>query len=190
MDIENLAAKAATVAREYEAASEAIGDRHKAEAELLAVVVEKIKPALRALSSRIKAQERTWWPTNVTTAEDVEYHDARGVPIAGDGLERDHPRANSGRYEGRRLWLLDDGTFAVSEYEGTWSRWQGAESRWECGLLRITSPETIAREWKVDEIIAALSEAIDRQVGTREGVAKKASARAEQLRAITALLKR
>jgi len=188
MDIESIAAKAAQVGAEYTQSVEAIADRDAAEAELLAALVEKVRPALRALSSPIKSGYRHFWTDNVRTASTDTWHDARGLLVAGEAPLRDYPHANTGSYEGSELYLLTDGTFAECDYEGTWSRWQGATSEWTCGLLRLADARAALVHWKLEDIVAGISAALEKQAGTRAKVVKAAAERAEQVRALSSLL--
>lgn len=189
MDIENIAAKAAQVGSEYETSQAAIAERDAAEANLLEALIERIRPALRALSSRIQSRERTWWPDNASTATETDHFSERGLCVAGGGVKRDHPRANAGSYEGTDLWLLTEGRFAEVTYSGHWSRWQGAASAWEASLTSRTTAQ-IAHDYDVDEIVATISEALDKATGSREKTTTKARERAEQIRAVTTLLRK
>jgi hypothetical protein len=189
MNIESIAAKAAQVGSEFQTSVAARAERDKAEAELLEAVVEKVRPALRAISSRIKKSNRTWWPDNVSTASEHSHFEERGLLVHGDAHpECDHPRANRGSYEGGGLWLLTDGTFASVVYEGSWSRWQGEGESWTAELTPLTALE-VAEGYDVDGVVAAISTAIDKQAGSREKPIKAATERAEKVRAVTSLLR-
>jgi hypothetical protein len=67
VDLVKLVADAQRVGQEHQKLTDAISEEHKAEAALLAKVVEAVRPALKALSSRLKVYERTWWPDGVST---------------------------------------------------------------------------------------------------------------------------
>lgn len=188
IDLTKLAATAQTVATEHEALTSAITDRQKAEASLLARVVEALTPALPALVSPIRTSERTYWPTSATTATVYDTHDARGIRVDGDGPEQDHPSANEGQYEGKALYLMESGTFAVLRYEGHWSRWQGATSEWEAEVVPLTVEEVPANGWDVDEVVKALAASLASHVGKRTKTTQKARERADKLAALARLL--
>lgn len=179
---------APVVEAQHSALTAAIDEEATAEAALLARVVELVRPALKALSSRLKASERVWWPTNVETASEKSYHEERGVRLAGSGAERDHPRANDGSIEGTDLVLLEDGTFARLDWSGSWTRWQGRSSDEESALTRLSLADVVAR-WDVDDIAGALVEKLEAQVtGRAPKTTAAAKDRAEKLRAVNALL--
>lgn len=166
----------------------AIEEEATAEAALLARVVDIVRPALRALSSRLLASERVFWPDNVSTATEQSYHEERGVRLAGSGPERDHPRANDGAIEGLDLVLLEDGTFARLDWSGSWTRWQGRTSHEESALTRLTLADVVAG-WDVDDLSRVLVEKLEAQVnGRAPKTTAAAKDRAEKLRAVSALL--
>jgi hypothetical protein len=184
--IDNLSRKVAEQHSDLEAA---VGEERAAEEELLGKLVDAVRPALKALSSRLKATERVWWPTSVETATEKSYHEERGVRLAGSGPERDHPRANDGAVEGLDLVLLADGEFARLDWSGSWTRWQGRTSTEESALTRLSLREVVD-EWDVDEIAARLHELLEQHLSgraTKTGAA--ARERAEKLRAVAALMK-
>lgn len=183
--LDNLARRVAT---QHDAMAAAITDERHAAAEVLARAVEVARPALRAISSRVLQERRTFWPTSVETATEETYHDVRGLRLAGDGPERDHPRANDGAIEGEDLLLLDDGRFVRLTWSGSWTRWQGRSSESRSELEILTLAEVVAG-WDLDEILAALAKALEAQLsGRAEKTTKAATERAEKLRAVAALL--
>ena len=183
-----LADLARQVAAQHAEMTSAISDERAAEEELLARIVDSVKPALRALSSRLLASERTFWPDSVSTATERSYHEERGVRLHGGGPSRDHPRANDGAIEGLDLVLLEDGTFARLDWTGTWTHWQGRASVDESTLTRL-SLRDVVDGWDVDILAAGLH---DRLTAQLEGRAPKRTAsareRAEKLRAVSSLL--
>ncbi|MBP7675762.1 MAG: hypothetical protein KBB14_05520, partial [Thermoanaerobaculia bacterium] len=110
--VEKITNLSRSVAEQHSTMEAAFAEERAAEEDLLGQLVEAVRPALRALSSRLLASERTFWPDNISTATEKSYHEERGVRLAGSGPERDHPRANRGTIEGFDLVLLGDGTFA------------------------------------------------------------------------------
>ena len=185
-----LAALAAKVAEQHATMEAAFEEERAAEEVLLGQLVDAVRPALRALSSRLKASEKVFWPDSVSTATEKSYHDERGVILAGTGPERDHPRANDGAIEGRDLVLLDDGDFARLDWSGYWTNWRGRTSKETSTLTRITLRDVV-ETWDVDEIAAALSERLEAQLsGRATKTTASARQRTEKLRAVAALLGR
>jgi len=178
---------APVVEAQHGALTEAIEEEATAEAALLARVVDLVRPALRALSSRLLASERVFWPDSVSTATEKSYHEERGVILAGTGPERDYPRANDGAIEGTDLVLLADGTFARLDWSGSWTRWQGRTSEETSTLTRLSLADVV-ETWDVDEIAATLSERLEAQLAGRSGkTTASARERAERLRAVARL---
>lgn len=186
--LEALARLAPVVEAQHGALAEAIEEEATAEAALLARVVDLVRPALRALSSRLLASERVFWPDSVSTATEKSFHEERGVRLHGTGPERDHPRANDGAIEGTDLVLLDDGTFARLDWRGSWTRWQGRTSHEESELTRISLADVVAG-WDVDDISRALVGKLEAQVnGRAQKTMAAAIERAQKLRCVAALL--
>lgn len=186
--VEKITNLSRSVAAQHATMEAAFDEERAAEEELLEKLVETVKPALRALSSRLKASETTFWPTSTETSTEKTYHPERGVRLDGNGPERDHPRANDGGIGGTDLVLLDDGTFARLDWTGTWTRWQGRTSEETSTLTRITLRDVV-ETWDVDEIAATLSERLEAQLAGRATKTTAASKdRAEKLRAVAALL--
>ena len=176
------------VAEQHATMETAFDEERAAEEELLEKLVETVRPALKALSSRLKATETTFWPTSTETATEKTCHPERGVILDGDGPFRDHPRANDGKIGGTDLALLDDGTFARLDWTGTWTRWQGRTSEETSTLTRITLRDVV-ETWDVDELAAALAERLEAQLaGRATKTTASARERAERLRSVTLLL--
>lgn len=183
-----LADLAAKVADQHGTMQAAIDEEREAEAQLLGQIVDAIRPALKALSSRLKASERVWWPDNVSTATEQGFHEERGVRLAGTGPERDHPRANDGAIEGTDLVLLEDGTFARLDWSGSWTRWQGRTSEESSTLTRL-SLRDVADEWDAETIAGDLAERLQAQLeGKASKTTQAARDRAKKLRSVSTLL--
>lgn len=185
---ETLANLAANVAAQHDEMTAAVEEERAAEEVLLGQLVDAVRPALRALSSRLLESERVWWPDNISTATEKSYHEERGVRLHGEGPSRDHPRANRGTIEGLDLVLLGDGAFARMDWSGHWSKWQGEEDLEESTLTRITLRDVVDG-WDVDQLAAALHERLEAQM-TGRAPKRTASARqrAEKLAAVSSLL--
>ena len=126
----------------------ALATQNQAEAALLGRIIETVKPALRALASRIKKYDfSTSGRNGCNPVSSCEYFDERGVMLVNDFERAKDSTGNEGTYGGSRLYLLDDGTLAYVSREGTWSCWQGAADTYtatlgsfpQCGRSRFTS---------------------------------------------------
>lgn len=183
-----LAELAPRVAAQHEEHQAALAALAAEEAALLDRVVEIVRPALRALSSRPLVGQRTCWPDRVSTATADTRADWRGVRLAGDGPDEDHPRANDGAYEGTDLYLRPDGTWSRLRYSGTWSRWQGATSEWEAEV-EVLATAQVVRTYEVADLVRALLAACERQLaGNATARTAAARQRAAKLAALVALL--
>ena len=188
--VEKITNLARSVAEQHSTMEAAFAEERAAEERLLGQLVDAVRPALKALSSRLKASETTFWPTSAEIATEKTYHPERGVRLDGNGPERDHPRANDGGIGGTDLVLLDDGTFVRLDWTGTWTRWQGRTSEETSTLTRITLRDVV-ETWDVDVIAATLSERLEAQAtGRASKTTASARQRTEKLRAVAALLGR
>ena len=191
IDVAALAAKAARVGEIKADADAAFEASKDAEGQALAAVVAAVRPALRALCSRIPRVNRSTSGRNgCNPVSEKEWFSERGLLLVDQWEEERDYTGNEGTYGGRRLYLLDDGRFAIVDREGTWSCWQGAWSGYECSLEICSSPREVMESWEFDECTDAISKALEAHVSGN--LAKRASAnraRAEKLRAIVALAK-
>lgn len=187
--VTTLAPIAAQVATEDAAHVEAIAAENAAEAALLGKLVETVKPALRALASRIY---RTWRTTagrnGCNPVEEKDHFDERGVCLV-DAFSRSKDcTGNRGTYGGSRLYLLTDGRLAEVDREGTWSQWQGEWDSEEC-TLTIVDAATAQRHYKLADIIEGLNTKLAEQLkGEKAKRTKAAQARASKLAAVASLM--
>jgi hypothetical protein len=183
-----LSAMAEKVNAQSTAYREAITAEQAADAELLALVVERVKPALRALSSQIVSRDHHTGGANGLNPVLVrEYHEARGVKLAGGFEEVSEERGNTGTYEGEALYLLTNGIFARNVYSGEWSRWQGAWCRLDAELEPLTL-DIVARRYEVPELLEELATKLGEQLkGSAPARTKAALERAAKIGAIAKL---
>jgi len=198
--LESIDEVANRVAKEDGVFREAIQEENRAEVELLSAVIEKVRPALPALANRIRCSCRCWWVGSVRT-ENEEHHFAwRGLYLRDDkpGPCRENPTSdqNRGSYEGLDVFLVcsdkdnpdNVGRFALVEYEGHWSRWQGESDEWEA-TVEIVSAEQVLEHLKLERIIEVLNKALTSQLeGAKTKRSKQAIERAERVRALARLL--
>jgi hypothetical protein len=192
MDIQNIVETAQTVATQSEDLRSAIDIERTAEAEVLTAAIEAARPALRAICSKLVARDLTTGNGDVNRhREQVEYHQERGVHLAGDSkAEEDQPRDNSGAYEGYGLYLLVDGRLANRTWSGSWSRWQGSTTECVSVLEPVTAREAMD-EWELSECLENLGKALQKQAdGNASERAQAARERAEKLRAMLTLARK
>jgi hypothetical protein len=191
-----LASSAARVAAEKAGHDAAHAQSSTAGGELLELLANTVKPALAALVARLQVgsevrfYEATGRSADTPTWAQLDGVDLHGVHVAGNSSPvEDLPRAKSGRYRGRGLWLLEDGRFAELSFSGTWSL-EGPEGEvtrlWKAQLHVVSATEAAGR-WRVEEIAERLATLLERQ--DRQAVTESLKARAEKLRAVAVLLR-
>jgi len=182
--IAELSPVVAEVAAEATAAVEA---EQQAEAELLTRVVGLVKPALRALGTRPKVAYYTWWVGTVRADEEYKFLPTRALYLAPDDKPGPARRGyNDGCYEGRDLFLGEDGLFYTLTYSGHWSNWQGSGSKWEAQMTR-REPLWVVQKYELDGIINTVTRALQAQSTAKRPTAA-ALARAERLNAVLKLI--
>lgn len=192
VNLSELGTMAATVASQHAEYEAAVAAEEEADAALLTALVETVRPALRALSSRPLIASRTWWVDNISTDTETRRAEWRGlymraVSDSPSGPAQDYPRANSGAFVGRDLFLREDGTWVRLTYAGSWSKWQGSSDEWEAEEQVLTALE-VAQEYKVADIVesvrAALQAQLDGAKGSRTKAARERAARVAALAAL------
>jgi len=176
----------------HAASEEAKTDELAAQVALVARILEIARPAVRALGSRPKTSNdyiagegdvgstRASWRGLILTCTTKELGPSR------DKLRRDD---NDGTYEGRDVFLRDDGQLVELAYSGSWSNWQGSRCGWTTEERTITV-EAFCRNWATsapDRLVVQLQALAD-AAGDRDKVTKVSRARASKYRAILALL--
>jgi hypothetical protein len=191
VDTKRIEQMAQRVHAQYAEQQEAYAAERAAEAAVLEAAIAAARPALRALVGRIVREERTVWHDNAYTSTERDYHEERGVAVAGSGPERLHPRDTDGRWGGHTLYLIEDGRLAKVAWGGTWTKWQGRGSTLT-GELRIYESVLACIEdgWDAEEAVAGLAAALERQAsGKAPERAAKARERAERLASVAKLMK-
>lgn len=190
-NVEQIKQVAPTVERIGAEFDQARAAQREAETFLLAGVVETVRPALRALSGRIR-KSRSFIVDGVG-GETVTYHEARGVYVSDDAPGKPATKVarlddTSGPYSGFDLVLLSDGTFAEQRYTGSWTRWVGQTDEWDSTLTPVTIDQVIDG-WDVEEVIATIAARLTSYAeGKATARADQARERAAKLSAIVALL--
>ena len=184
-----LATTAATVAAEHSAFATAVDTQNAAEAALLELIIDTVKPALRALGSRIVKLDRSTSGRNgCNPVEEKDYFDERGVCLVDAFSRQKDATGNEGSFGGSRLYLLTDGRLAEVDREGTWSQWQGAWSGYEA-TLTIVDAATAQRHYELADMIEALNTKLAEQLkGEKAKRTKAAQARASKLAAVASLM--
>lgn len=129
-----------------------------ARAEMMTAIVEAVRPALRALSSRVALSSHES-PAGILS-EPAAW---RGIYLDGDGpkLTRNAPVMGGyvrGRWGGNRLMLRDDGALVVLTYDGAWTNVPGELSSWTAQAIEIDAG-TAAAKYDVTAILDRLMEA-------------------------------
>lgn len=191
VEIKKVEELAQRVGQQHADMQAAFAEERAAEAAVLQAALAAARPALRALVGRIVREERTVWHDNAYTSTERDYHEERGVLIAGTMAEQAHPRDTDGRYTGEALYLLDNGQLAQVEWGGNWTKWQGRGSTMT-GELRVYESVLACIEdgWDAEEAVAGLVTALERQAsGKAPERAKAARERAERLASVARLMK-
>jgi len=191
--VTQIATLAPKVAAEHEEYAAALTAERAAEVELLRVVIETVRPALKAITSRIKTENR-WGSTGngVYPWEKDEHYAQRGLyldpdDLVGPGRERRGDQ-NRGSYVGSDRILLVDGSILELEYNGSWSQWQGETSGWT-STQEVVPLEKLSSE-QIHDAIRAIGAALQNQADGNKTKRTAASIeRAAKIAAVTALLK-
>lgn len=184
--VEKLSALSVAVAAEHAEHEAAREELVTAEAALLDRIVATVKPTLPALCSKLVSRDRLYWIGSVRTERETEYHDERGLIVAG-GRRSKHHDQNRGAYVGQALVVMRSGAWGSLAYSGSWSRWQGESNVEETTLTAVADSRAVASEWDVDEIIATLEAVLQGQ--TSGAKAKRTEEIRRRLGAIGALVK-
>lgn len=182
-----IAAGARDVAEAHNAYDEAWAEDREAHSELLAAIVNAVRPALAALASRISiALTRT---AAGTTTEPAAF---RGVYLVCDTGALGAPRmlpspGERGPYGGRCLCITMAGEFVELRYSGTWSKVKGEASSWTAVVER-KEPIAVAIEWDVQAILTRLADLlVEQQLGRKGQATQELLERADRIRAIAKL---
>jgi hypothetical protein len=147
------------VAQEHEQYEAALADERRVHASLLAAIREMVRPALRALGSRVTAGG-TRSPAGLTTDPAA----FRGVHLAGTGLL---PAVllpdKRGEFTGYDLFLSVDGIFEELHYFGAWSGVKGEVTTWRSRSSQLT-PKQVAAEYDVGHVLEQLRHRLKEQV--------------------------
>jgi hypothetical protein len=190
--VQQIGELATRVGRAHEAHDQAWRAKRAADADLLVELIEKVRPGLRAICSRVAASG-TRSSAGVTTLPAV----FRGVLLATDSpLPRGGPASTPdakderrGRYGGRDLFLSEAGELVLLRYSGTWSTVPGEISRWGSEVGTIT-PAEAAIEYPLDELMDHLAAALATQAeGATPRRIAQLSEQAERVRALLTLVR-
>jgi hypothetical protein len=188
IDLSALSAAAAELGANHDAFSNAVLAERDAEAKVLEAAIAAVKPALRALGSRIKSKNHSTSGRNgCNYVEEIEYFDTKGLRLCSSFSRDKDPTGNSGIYSGEAVYLLVDGTLARVTKSGTWSLYQGEWDREDYEIEAVTAREVMNRE-TLNELLEAISKAVTAQLGGKLGErTNAATARAQKLEAIASL---
>ena len=188
--IESLAATASQVADLATAQQDAADAERRAEVELLDRAIDVVRPALRALASRIVVERTVSGIGTDRERSSYRVSEHRGLLVGGTAEpELDAPRDSRGKYEGSGLYLLADGTWLGVTYEGSWSKYQGEGRHWDGAEVALSTDGVLAHWTDADVVIAALRDALEAQLNSKRAERTlRALGRAAKLRALSELL--
>lgn len=190
--IETIGRLAEQVAEQDAELEGAIDAERKAEADLLRLVCERVRPAISALSSRVQtamAEDRDGTPSYATwRGLYINIHGERVGPY------RSSQHDASGIYTGTDLFLCpdsSDGTgfqFRELHYSGRWSRYENALIYWLAQERVLTIAEVVA-EYDIPDVITCVEASLRMYAaGNATKRAEQARNAADKLTAVCALL--
>lgn len=195
--LDQIAAAADQVAAEHEQLTDAAQAEREQAAALLSAVVERVRPAIPALASSVCHSHRSFWVGQQVHHDDHNFP-WRGLHVWGAReAEEDYQQGNDGSYEGTGLFLVPYGgnhlqvvPFRRLDYEGRWSRHQGASSSWEASDVGMDAVEVVrlVGVQGVEAIVRAIASALQSHVGKRDKATKRAKESAVKLAALRKLL--
>lgn len=178
----DLTKKTELVAADDAANQTARRDLDAARADLLASVVTVVRPALRALSSRVA---RTW--TKTREGEASEPAPWRGIRLLGEG-PLTVGNASRGAVRGRSLYLSSEGALVSCSYVGRWSKVEGEVSFWRLESSPVSALGAVEDGWDAELAMRALADALDHQLeGAKPERTRAMRERAERINAVAVL---
>lgn len=178
-----LAEQARGVAADVEENTVAKADKRSAAAQLLSGVVDAVRPALRAMSSRIVIARVSSGAgkTERTLDEPGVYLASLHAPVP----LTPGPQVMAGTWQGTDLFLTRDGSFAMLSYDGVHEA--GGVSQWEAAIVELRV-EDVVEMFPLAVTLDAIARALTAQVGSNLGRrTKQIEEQAERLRALASL---
>jgi hypothetical protein len=191
--VSHLSSAVAPLIAAHEESERAALEVRDAEVALVTKILEAVRPAVRALGSRPQVgdeyvvdgvqgeQPRAAWRGIVLTCAPKD---------AGPTRKKHHSHNDTdGSYVGYDAFLREDGSIVELSYSGHWSQWQHSRCSWEA-TERVLSVADFVDEYepsRPEDLVKHLQEVVD-AAGDRSKRTAAMSARAEKLRAVTALL--
>jgi len=194
--LRRLGGHALTCAEEAKRAGDAYAELDSAIAEVLYALCLEAAPMIQAAGTRPKLAYDCSFNAQGSALVETDTAPWRGIllnqDVSGPGF--DNPRAFSGRYKGRELWLAEADNhrgwrLVLLTYDGEWSSTVAARRWWRAGVAE-TSPEGAVSEGfqNVESYLIRVAALAERTLGTRVKSTRKAEERAERLRATARLL--
>ena len=180
-----LRAKAMAVAGSRTAYDAAFTNDRSARAEFLAGVIEAVRPALRAICSRVLVGSTTS-PAGTTT----DPAGFRGLFLTAEGPFKKTVGDNQrGRFEGKSLVLRDDGSLCELVYQGPWSEVRGEITKWVAEVVPRSASD-VGEDWDVDDVTEWIADALRAQAkSAMPSRAKAMNEQAERLWAAVRLIR-
>lgn len=158
--VTELGVQARGIAQQHNAYEAALADKKAASTDMLAAVVDAIKPALRALSSKIitaRVMSRSGGRTEKDGIGVPGLYLASIGPDVGPG-----PKTHAGSWQGTDLFVLTDGSFVLLSYEGTHAE---DVSEWSAAAVPLTARDVIDM-FPIDIILDRIAKAMVEQAGS------------------------
>lgn len=176
--------QAVGVATAVAANEEAMADKKTASVELLDAVVEAVRPALRAMSSRIVTSRVTSGAGTTETALDEP-----GLYLTCIGPPRDRPGpyATAGSWQGTDLFLCREGSFVMLSYDGELDR--AGVSKWAAAVVELATRD-IVDMFPLPVVLDAIARAMSAQAnGNTTKRTEQIRNQADRLRALVTLVR-
>jgi hypothetical protein len=173
------------VAGEHAAYEGAIDGERAARAQVLASVIEVLRPALRAICSRVDvAGVRS---TAGTTRDAAGW---RGVRLVGTGIVQDPGDSiKRGEYKGHDLFLDEAGHLAELSYAGRWSSVHGEVSHWR-SEVKVHTARQVVEDYDLGAILDRLVAVLEEQLqGDKAGNTRAIQARAARVTAVATMIR-
>jgi len=174
--LEELSAKLAEIAPLAERVGELKNATLEQESEALAMLIERIKPILPVVSSRIQCSY--FHSGQQFHEEKTTNHAMPGIELISTFKQINTDRDTRGEYGGSRLLLFQDGTLQWERRAGEWSRWQGESSGWRTEEETAFAPARAVAKYGLAAIVRGLGEEL---AEASEGLQKKRESYQERL---------
>lgn len=182
--LNQLSAQAIGVAAAVDANAQALVDKKNASVELLDAVVNAVRPALRAMSSRIVTSRITSPAGTTETALDEPGLYLTCLPPMRD---RPGPYITAGAWQGTDVFLCREGSFVMLSYDGEANR--DGVSKWAGAVVELASRDVVDM-FPLPVVMDAIARAMATQAnGNTTRRTEQIRNQADRLRALVTLVR-